>query len=63
MSRAYDSAAADRNSGTSMTDQAKVAQEVLGDLAKEAETLLADALSLSARVETALANQQRPRCF
>ena len=46
-----------------MTDQAKVAQEVLGDLAKEAETLLADALSLSARVETALANQQRPRCF
>ena len=59
MSRAYDSAAADRNSATSLTDQAKVAREVLGDLAKEAETALADALSSSARVETALANQQQ----
>ncbi|TFD50425.1 cell wall-binding protein [Cryobacterium sp. Hh11] len=59
MSRAYDSAAADRNSATSLTDQAEVAREVLGDLAKEAETALTDAVASSARVETALANQQQ----
>jgi len=59
MSRAYDSAAADRNSATSLTDQAKVAQGVLTDLAAEAETALADAMDASARVETALAEQQQ----
>jgi len=59
MSRAYDSAAADRNSATSLTDQANVAQDVLADLAAEAETALADAMDASARVETALAEQQQ----
>ncbi len=55
----YESAAADRNSATALTDQAKVAQEALGALADEAETALADAIASSARVEAALAEQQR----
>ncbi|MDJ0379119.1 M23 family metallopeptidase [Cryobacterium sp. PH31-L1] len=58
MSLVYDSAAADRNSARSLTDQAQSAQQALGALAETAETALAEAMAASIRVETALADQQ-----
>ncbi len=58
MSLVYESAAADRNSAESLTDQARIAQQTLGALAQEAETALTEAMDASIRVETALADQQ-----
>jgi len=58
MSLVYDSAAADRNSAQSLTDQAQIAQQALGVLAETAQTALAEAMAASLRVETALADQQ-----
>jgi murein DD-endopeptidase MepM/ murein hydrolase activator NlpD len=58
MSLVYESAAADRNSARSLTDQAEVAQQTLGALSKKAETALAEAMAASIQVETALADQQ-----
>ena len=58
MSVVYESAAADENSARSLTDQAQIAQQMLGALAATAETALAEAMAASIRVETALAEQQ-----
>lgn len=58
MSLIYDSAAADRNAATALTDQANIAQQTLGALAETAETALAEAMEASIRVETKLADQQ-----
>jgi len=58
MSVVYETAKENRNSATAATDQALVAETARGELASAAETALADAVDASARVETALANQQ-----
>ena len=58
MNLVYESAAADRNSAKSLTDQAQIAQRTLGALAETAETALAEAMAASIRLETALADKQ-----
>ena len=58
LSVVYDAAAEDRNAATSLTDQATIARDTLGDLAEEAQTAFDDALAATARVEAALADQQ-----
>ena len=55
----YEKAATDRNSATAITDQAKVAKEVLGGLAKKAEAALTEAIAARAAVEAKLAEQQQ----
>ncbi|TFD15377.1 MULTISPECIES: M23 family metallopeptidase [Cryobacterium] len=55
----YEHAATDRNSATVLTDQAKVAKEALGALAREAETTLKDATTASAALMSKLAEQEQ----
>jgi murein DD-endopeptidase MepM/ murein hydrolase activator NlpD len=59
MSLVYAQAASDRNSATALTDQAKVAKEALGALAKEAESALTEAIAASSAVQVKLAEQQQ----
>ncbi len=58
MSLVYAQAAADRNSATALTDQAKVAKLALGALAKKAETALRDAIAASSAVQAKLAEER-----
>ncbi|MEO6200750.1 MAG: M23 family metallopeptidase [Cryobacterium sp.] len=58
MSLIYAQAAADGNSATALTDQAKVAKLALGALATKAETALSDAIAASSAVQAKLAEQR-----
>lgn len=57
-SEAYEQAATDRNAADSVTEQAELAESILGELAVEAEAALTAAIEARAEAQEKLASQQ-----